>query len=82
MLMVALTVIGVMIYVAVRVGQVKSALDEAIREINQEVYPKEISIHFQHLLEQFEALDRYSTQSKIDRSPHLDLVSLPYTIPW
>ena len=64
MLVVTLSVIATMIYVTYRVSQVKESLEKSIREINQEVYPKEISIHFEHLLGEFEQLDRYSTQSK------------------
>lgn len=64
MLLVTLSVIAMMIYVTYRVSQVKESLANSIRKINQEVYPKEISVHFEHLLGELEQLDRYSTQSK------------------
>ncbi len=60
--MIGLLVIGQMIYIAYQVNRTKVFLDDSIKEMNQEIYPKEISIHLQHLVGQFEQLDQYSTQ--------------------
>ncbi|CAF1156417.1 unnamed protein product [Didymodactylos carnosus] len=62
-LLIGLIVIAQMIYSAYQVSRTKSFLDDSIKEMNQEIYPKEISLYFQHLLQQFEQLDQYSTQT-------------------
>jgi hypothetical protein len=62
-LLIGLLVIGQMIYIAYQVNRTKIFLDDSIKEMNEEIYPKEISIHLQHLLDQFKQLDQYSTQS-------------------
>ncbi|CAF4454717.1 unnamed protein product [Rotaria socialis] len=56
-------VIGQMIFLAYQVSRAKVFIDDSIKEINQEIYPKEISIHLEHLLRQLEKLDQYSTQT-------------------
>jgi hypothetical protein len=53
-----------MIYISYQVNRTKIFLDDSIREINEEIYPKEISIYLENLLQQFKQLDQYSTQSK------------------
>jgi hypothetical protein len=65
-LLIGLIVIGQMIYLAIQVSRTKLFLDDSIKEMNQEIYPKEISLYLQHLLQQLEQLDQYSTQSNID----------------
>ncbi len=62
-LLIGLLVIGQMIYIAYQVNRTKIFLDDSIKEMNEEIYPKEISIHLRHLLDQFKQLDQYSTQS-------------------
>jgi len=64
-LLIGLLVIGQMIYIAYQVNRTKIFLDDSIKEMNEEIYPKEISIHLQHLLDQFKQLDQYSTQSNL-----------------
>ncbi len=51
-----------MIYIAYQVNRTKLFLDDSIKEMNQEIYPKEISMHLKHLLGQLKQLDQYSTQ--------------------
>jgi len=63
---IGLLVIGQMIYIAYQVSRTTTFLDDSIKEINQEIYPKEVSFHLKHLLEQLKSLDRYSTQSKFN----------------
>jgi hypothetical protein len=65
-LLIGLIVIGQMIYLAIQVSRTKLFLDDSIKEMNQEIYPKEISLYLQHLLQQLEQLDQYATQSNID----------------
>ncbi|CAF1327286.1 unnamed protein product [Adineta steineri] len=63
LILVGLIVIGQMIYIAYQVDKTTKNLDESIKEMNQEIYPKEISVHLKHLLQQMELLDEYSTQN-------------------
>ncbi|CAF1436154.1 unnamed protein product [Adineta steineri] len=63
LILVGLIVIGQMIYIAYQIDKTTKNLDESIKEMNQEIYPKEISVHLKHLLQQMELLDQYSTQS-------------------
>jgi hypothetical protein len=65
--LIGLLVIGQMIYIAYQVNRTKIFLDDSIKEMNEEIYPKEISIYFEHLLQQFKQLDQYSTQSNFIR---------------
>ncbi|CAF4117852.1 unnamed protein product, partial [Rotaria sordida] len=58
-----LIVIGLMIYTAYQLNRTRLFLDDSIEEVNQEIYPKEISFYLEHLLQQFEKLDQYSTQA-------------------
>ncbi|CAF2063994.1 unnamed protein product [Rotaria magnacalcarata] len=62
-LLIGAIVIGQMIFLAYQVSRAKVFLDDSIKEVNQEIYPKEISIHLEHLLQQLEKLDQYSTQT-------------------
>jgi hypothetical protein len=52
-LLIGLLVIAQMIYIAYQVNRTKIFLDDSIKEI----YPKEISIHLERLLNQFKQLD-------------------------
>jgi flagellar basal body-associated protein FliL len=61
--LIGLLVIAQMIYIAYQVNRTKIFLDDSIKEMNEEIYPKEISMYLQHLIGQFEQLDQYTTQS-------------------
>ncbi len=61
--MIGLLVIAQMIYIAYQVNRTRIFIDDSIKEMNEEIYPKEISIYFEHLIDQFQQLDQYSTQS-------------------
>ncbi|CAF3915332.1 unnamed protein product [Rotaria sordida] len=63
LLLIGLIVIGLMIYTAYQLNRTRLFLDDSIEEVNQEIYPKEISFYLEHLLQQFEKLDQYSTQA-------------------
>ncbi|CAF2561312.1 unnamed protein product [Rotaria sp. Silwood2] len=52
-----------MIYVAYRVNQTKDSIDNAIKEVNRDIYPKEISEHIEYLNRQLENLDQYFIQT-------------------
>jgi hypothetical protein len=65
-LLIGLIVIGQMIYIAYQVSRITKSIDDSIKEINQEIYPKEISLHLKELLQQLKSLDQYSTQSKFN----------------
>jgi uncharacterized secreted protein with C-terminal beta-propeller domain len=56
--------IGDMIYVTYRVNQSKASIDDAIKQVNRDVYPKEISEHMQYLNKQLEVLDQYCISCK------------------
>ena len=55
-----------MIYIAYQVSRTQSFLDDSIKKINKEIYPKEISVQLNDLLPQLEQLDQYATQSNFD----------------
>ncbi|CAF1445232.1 unnamed protein product [Rotaria sordida] len=63
LLLIDLIVIGLMIYTAYQLNRTRLFLDDSIKEVNQEIYPKEISFYLEHLLQQFKKLDQYSTQA-------------------
>jgi hypothetical protein len=65
-LLIGLIVIGQMIYIAYQVSRITKSIDDSIKEINQEIYPKEISLHLKELLQQLKSLDQYSTESKFN----------------
>ncbi|CAF0996212.1 unnamed protein product [Rotaria sp. Silwood1] len=52
-----------MIYVAYRVNETKYSIDNTIKEVNQDIYPKEISEHIKYLNRQLENLDQYFIQT-------------------
>jgi uncharacterized secreted protein with C-terminal beta-propeller domain len=54
-----------MIYVAYRVNKSKVSIDDAIKQVNRDVYPKEISEHIKYLNNEIKILDQYCTQSKL-----------------
>jgi len=54
--------IGDMIYVAYRVNQSKLSIDDTIKQVNRDIYPKEISEHIIYLINQIENLDQYCRQ--------------------
>jgi len=58
--------IGDMIYVAYRINKSKLSIDNTIKEINRDVYPKEISEHMVYLTKQLNTLDQYCVQRKFD----------------
>ncbi|CAF0895244.1 unnamed protein product [Rotaria sp. Silwood1] len=51
-----------MILLTYQIRKAKLFLDDSVKEINQEIYPKEVSIYLEHLLYQLEKLDQYTTQ--------------------
>lgn len=54
--------IGDMIYVAVRVNKSKESIAETIKQVNRDIYPREISEHVLYLRQQIENLDQYCLQ--------------------
>lgn len=62
-LLIGLIVIGEMIYIVYQVNRTKIFVNDSIKQINKEIYPKEISIYLNNLIEQFKELDEYTTQS-------------------
>ncbi|CAF2122751.1 unnamed protein product [Rotaria magnacalcarata] len=58
-LLIGLIVIGQMLFLTYQVNNAKLFLDDSIKEINQEIYPKEVSIYLEHILRQLEKLDQY-----------------------
>jgi hypothetical protein len=52
------------IYVAFRVNNTKTPIDNVIKEINRDVYPREIAEHLQYLNKQLNQLDRYCVACK------------------
>ena len=54
-----------MIYVAYRVNKSKVSIDDAIRQVNRDVYPKEISEHIIYLKNEIEILDQYCIDRKL-----------------
>ncbi|CAF1445250.1 unnamed protein product, partial [Rotaria sordida] len=63
LLLIGLIVIGLMIYTPYQLNRIRLFLDDSIKEVNQEIYPKEILFYLEHLLQQFKKLDQYSTQA-------------------
>lgn len=59
-----LIVIGQMIFIAYQISRAKVFLGDSIKKVNQEIYPKEVSIYLQRLVNQLEQLDEYSIRSK------------------
>jgi hypothetical protein len=57
-----------MIYVAYRINNSKLSIDNTIKEINRDVYPKEISEHMEYLNKQINRLDQYCVECKISIS--------------
>ncbi|CAF1107838.1 unnamed protein product [Rotaria sordida] len=55
--------IGDMIYVAYRINQTEHSIDNTIKEINRDIYPKEISEHIKYLNKQLKNLDQYFIQT-------------------
>jgi len=53
-----------MIYIAYRINKSKLSLDDSIKEINRDLYPKEISEHMKYLTNQFNRLDQYCVECK------------------
>ncbi len=51
--------IGDMIYVAYRINKSKVSMDDTIKEVNRDIYPREISEHMIYLNKQFNQLDQY-----------------------
>ncbi|UJR32421.1 hypothetical protein I4U23_019883 [Adineta vaga] len=62
-LLISSIVIGQMIYIAYQVNRTTIYLDKSIEKVNQEIYPKEITLYLEHLIEQLTILDQYSTQT-------------------
>lgn len=60
--------IGDGIYVAFRVKKSTSSIDQTIKEINGEIYPKEIAEHLTYINEKIRRLDDYSSRRKRERS--------------
>lgn len=61
--LVVLLIIAQMIYISYQVNRTKIFLDDSLRVINEEIYPKEISDYLNHLINQFKQLNQYSRQS-------------------
>ncbi|CAF1137076.1 unnamed protein product [Adineta ricciae] len=77
-LLIGLIVLGQMIYIAYHVNRTTTFLDNSIQEFNQEIYPKEIGLYLEHLLQQLKMLDAYSMPSStiiIDASRSMFLKS-------
>ncbi|CAF1109577.1 unnamed protein product, partial [Rotaria sordida] len=55
--------IGDMGYVVYRINQSKYSIDNTIKEVNRDIYPKEISEHIKYLNRQLENLDLYFIQT-------------------
>jgi hypothetical protein len=58
--------IGDMVYVAYRINKSKLSIDNTIKEVNRNVYPKDISEHMIYLTKQIERLDQYCVECKFD----------------
>ena len=57
--------IGDIIYVGYRINKSKSSIDDTIKEINQNIYPKQTSEHLIYLTKQLDRLDQYCIECKI-----------------
>jgi hypothetical protein len=51
-----------MIYVAYRVNKSKVSIDDTIKQVNRDIYPKEISEDIIYLINQIKNLDQYCVQ--------------------
>ena len=63
---IGLIVIAETIYLSYQINRAKIIVDDSIRKINEEIYPKEVSILLNRLLQQSETVDQYLTESKFD----------------
>ncbi|CAF3941948.1 unnamed protein product [Adineta steineri] len=57
-----LVALGDMIYVAYRVNKSNGSIDTTIKQVNRDIYPKEIREHFIYLRQQIVNLDQYCIQ--------------------
>jgi hypothetical protein len=55
-----------MIYVAYRINKSKVSMDDTIKEVNRDIYPREISEHMIYLNKQFNQLDQYCIECKFE----------------
>ncbi|CAF1430662.1 unnamed protein product [Adineta steineri] len=57
-----LVALGDMIYVAYRVNKSNGSIDTTIKQVNRDIYPKEIRDYFIYVRQQIENLDEYCAQ--------------------
>ena len=71
LIIVYLLSIGDMLYVAYRVNKVKVSIDDTIRTVNEDIYPRAIAEHAEYLIKEIDHLDHYTIHGEFHPLIHL-----------